>query len=210
LFFAAAVYASCGEIQAAQEYANATIALSQEQGFVQWLGGGMGLRGWVLACQGAPEQGIEELRQGLATWRGVGTELGTTPMLVLLAEAYWRGRQTEAGLRVVAEAFAIMHSNGERHREAELYRLQGELLLQQVNPDSGAAEANFQRALSVARHQAAKSLELRAAMSLSRLWQQQDKRAAAQHLLAEIYHWFTEGFETADLQAAQALLNELA
>jgi class 3 adenylate cyclase/tetratricopeptide (TPR) repeat protein len=122
--------------------------------------------------------------------------------------SYGRAGQTETGLTVLAEALALVDHTGERYWEAEIYRLKGELLLQAV-PDAPQAEACFQQALAVARHQQAKSLELRAAMSLSRLWQQQGERAGARELLAPIYTWFTEGFDTADLQEAKALLENL-
>ena len=108
------------------------------------------------------------------------------------------------------EALAAVHKTGERFYEAELYRLQGELLLAQSARQTAEAEACFHQALDVARHQQAKSLELRAAMSLTRLWQRQGKRDAARQLLTEVYGWFTEGFDTADLQEAQALLAALA
>jgi predicted ATPase len=118
--------------------------------------------------------------------------------------------QAEEGLSVLAEALAAAHNSGECWREAELYRLQGELLLARSRENQIEAEACFHQALDVARHQQAKSLELRAAMSLSRLWQRKGKRQAAYDLLAPIYHWFTEGFDTADLQEAKTLLEELS
>ena len=124
----------------------------------------------------------------------------------LLAEAYGNVGQPEAGLSVLAEVLADVHTNGLCYCEAELYRLQGELLLQQAAGSGDEAETCFRQALDVARRQEAKSLELRAAMSLSRLWQRQGKRAEALELLAQIYGWFTEGFDTADLQEAKALL----
>jgi predicted ATPase len=119
-------------------------------------------------------------------------------------------RQPEAGLAVLAEALTVAHANGEHHYEAELYRLKGELLLKQDVPDEPEAERCLCQAVDVARQQQAKSLELRAVMSLSRLWQQQGKCAEARQLLAETYGWFTEGFDTTDLQEAKALLAALA
>src|SRR5262245_36692023 len=116
----------------------------------------------------------------------------------------------EARLRAVAEALALVATTEVRWWEAELYRLQGVLQLQLPSPDVSQAERCFQQVLAVARHQQVKSLELRAAVSLSRLWQQQDKRAEAHQLLAKVYGWFTEGFDTADLQEAKALLEELS
>ena len=118
--------------------------------------------------------------------------------------------QPEAGLTVLAEALTLAESTGYRWYDPELYRLKGALLLQQSADNHAKAQVCFQQALNVARSQQAKSLELRAATSLGRLWQQQDKRAEARLLLAEVYGWFTEGFDTPDLREAQALLDELA
>jgi predicted ATPase len=120
------------------------------------------------------------------------------------------GGQTAAGLEALAEALTTLPTSAVRWWEAELYRLRGALLLQSAVAQSGEAEACFQQAITVACSQQAKSLELRAAMSLARLWQQQDKQTKAQALLAPIYEWFTEGFDTADLQEAKALLEALA
>ena len=128
--------------------------------------------------------------------------------LLLLADAYGKVGQAAQGLHLVVEALGAVGSTGERAFEAELYRLKGELLLMQGEAET-EGEACFQRAIEVARRQSAKSLELRAAMSLSHLWQQQGKRKNARELLAEVYDWFTEGFDTADLKEAKALLDEL-
>src|SRR5262249_31726393 len=121
-----------------------------------------------------------------------------------------KGGQAEEGLRVLAEALALVNAGGERRQEAELYRLQGVLLLALSADNTMEAEACLRQALAVARHQQAKAWELRAGMSLAPLWQRQGKRAAARELLAPIYGWFTEGFDTADLQEAKALLEALA
>jgi predicted ATPase len=168
------------------------------------------LYGWALAQQGRGAEGIEQGRQGIAAWRATGAELAQPHWLSLLAETYGHVGQVEAGLEVLDEALERVDAHGERYSEAELYRLKGELLLQQALPDMPQAETCFQRAIDVARRQQAKAWELRAAMSLSRLWQRQGKRAEAHELLAPIYAWFTEGFDTADLQEAKALLAELA
>jgi predicted ATPase len=146
----------------------------------------------------------------MATWRAMGTEIAWPLWLAFLAEAYGKMGQAAEGLTVLAEARALVHKTDERWWEAELCRLTGQLLLQQALANAPEAEAHFHQALAVARHQQAKSLELRAAMSLSRLWQQQGKRQEAHDLLAPIYGWFTEGFDTADLQEAKALLDALA
>ena len=126
-----------------------------------------------------------------------------------LAEAYGKSGQAEKGLPLVVEALAMTDKNGQRQAAAECHRFEGELLLQQTVPDESQAESCFQKALTVARGQQAKSLELRAAMSLSRLWQSQGKLQDAYDLLAPVYGWFTEGFDTADLMDAKALLEEL-
>ena len=168
------------------------------------------------------------MRQGQAALRAMGVESIQSWVLALLAEAHEKGGQVEEGLALLAEAFAVVDKNDEHFYEAELYRLKGELTLQQCNgqgskfnvanpraliPHSQAeaeAEACFLKAIAIARKQQAKSLELRAVRSLSRLWQRQGKRDNARALLAEVYGWFTEGFDTADLQEAKTLLEELA
>jgi predicted ATPase len=131
-------------------------------------------------------------------------------MLALLAEASGQAGQPEVGLRVLAEAVTLVTTTEARWWEAELHRLQGALQLQLPRPDSTQAEACFRQALDVARGQQAKSLELRAALSLSQLWHEQGKSAEAHSLLAPLYGWFTEGHETADLQAARAMLERLS
>jgi predicted ATPase len=198
------------ERQLAQDRAEAAIALALEQGLPHWVASGSIIRGWALAVQGQWEQGIAQTQQGLTAHHATGAEIGRPFSLALLTEAHAAADQAEAGLGVLAEALALVDHTGERHWEAEIYRLKGELLLRQAVPDAPQAETCFQQALAVARRQQAKSWELRTAMSLARLWQQQGKRAAARQLLAEVYGWFTEGFDTPDLQEARALLDELA
>src|SRR5262249_1633626 len=154
------------------------ITLSTEQGFPFWGAMGTIVRGWALAEQGQQEEGIVQLRQGLAAWRATGAELVRPCYLALLAETYGKMGQAEGGLTVLAEAVAVGHKNGERFYEAELYRLKGELTLKQSRvrgAEAGLqkeAEGCFRKAIEIARKQQAKSLELRAVMSLSRLWQQ--------------------------------------
>ena len=204
------------------------MALAREQGFPYWLALGTTLRGWALVEQGQGEEGIAQIRQGLAAYRATGAELWRSRHLALLAEAYGKAEQAEEGLTALAEALDAVDRTGERMYEAELYRLKGQLTLQKfqvsgstfqvTNPQSltpnpqaeAEAEACFHKAIEIARRQQAKSLELRAVMSLSRLWQQQGKREEARQMLAEVYGWFTEGFDTADLKEAKALLEELA
>jgi TOMM system kinase/cyclase fusion protein len=193
-----------------QARAEATIALATEQGFVLWLAHAPVVRGWALAEQGRAAEGLAQIRQGIAARQAIGVELQQPYHLAVLADAYGKVGQPEEGLRVLTEAQTAAQAIGERFYEAELSRLTGELLRAQSSENHPAAEACFQQALDIARHQQAKSLELRAAMSLARLWQQQGKPAEARELLAPIYGWFTEGFDTADLQEAKALLEALA
>jgi predicted ATPase len=194
---------------AVQEQAEALIALATEQGFALPLAEGTILRGCALVEQGQGETGIAQMRQGIATLQAIGAEAHRLPYLALLAEAHGKAGHAEEGLAVLAEGLAVVEKTGARNFEAELYRLQGELLLRQAAPDAPQAASCFQQALNITRHQQAKTLELRAAVSLSRLWQQQGKRAEARDLLTPIYGWFTEGFDTADLQEAKALLEGL-
>ena len=188
-----------------REQAEATIILSREHGFIRWLSGGLIRKGWALAELGSVEEGIEQIRQGIATWQEIGTKQGELQHLAMLAEAYKNGGKIEVGLRVLAEALAIVCTNEERYYEAELYRLRGELLLEEGDR-FGEAEESFLHALDIARHQNAKSLELRAMMSLCRLQQKQGKPVETRQMLMEVYNWFTEGFDTPDLQEAKALL----
>jgi len=195
-----------------QERSEALLALCDEQGFALYRTVGSILRGWALAEQGQVVEGVAQMYESLTTRRTVGAKGTDTCYLAMLAQGYWHSGQPEAGLTVLAEALAAVDQSGVRFYEAELYRLKGELLLAQAGKGHKGqeAEACFRQALAVARRQQAKWLELRAAISLSRLWQHQGKRAEARCLLAEIYGWFTEGFETSDLQDAKALLDELA
>ena len=191
--------------------ADALMALAQEQGLVSRLEQGRILRGWALAMQGAAAAGVAQIRQGLAAHERAGLpQLGRPFMLALLAEAYGQAGQPEVGLRVLAEALTLVATTEARWWEAELHRLQGALRLQLPIPDITQAEACFRQALDVARRQAAKMWELRTAVSLSQLWHEQGKSAEARRLLAPLYGWFTEGHETADLQAARAVLERLS
>jgi predicted ATPase len=186
------------------------MSLATEQGFPVWVAYSSMLRAWALAHHGQAKEGIAQLHQGLTAWRATGAEIHRPYFLMLLAEAHGTIGQPEAGLTVLAEALTLVDKTGERWYESELYRLTGALLLQQSADHRAEAQACFYQALDVARGQQAKSFELRAAMSLSRLWLQQGKRHEALELLAPIYGWFTEGFDTADLQEAKALLEELS
>lgn len=217
------------EARAARELAEALITLATEQGFGQWLAKGAILRGWALAEQGRSKAGIAQMRQGVAAYRATGAEQWRPYCLGLLAGAYGKVRRADEGLSLLAEALAQVDRSGERFYEAELYRLKGELLLnaacgtqnaerrrqktKSIRPSmSGvhrSAAACFDKAIAIARQQCAKSLELRAMMSLTRLRQRQGKTEEAKKPLAEIYGWFTEGFDSKDLQEARALLQSL-
>jgi predicted ATPase len=225
LNFAARLHHFRREASFTQARAEASMTLATEQDLLQQLERARPLWGWALAARGHGEEGIIQIRQALAADRSMGATRDRPYNLALLAEACAQGGQTTEGLEALAEALALLATSGVRWWEAELHRLRGELLLQAgvQRPESSvlthhstlrmphAAEAGacFQQALDIARRQQAKSLELRAAMSLSRLWQQQGKRAEAYEVLAPIYDWFTEGFDTADLQEAKALLEAL-
>jgi predicted ATPase len=237
LFFTAIVRRCRREEQGIQELAEALIALSTQHEFAFALAAGTFFRGWALARQGRGEEGIAQMHRSITTTRATRARLGQPGLLGLLAEAYAAEGQVKEGLALLTEALDAIHRNGERLHEAELYRLRGELTLrsrqvedrpetnlEQVEskavvpgpqpPTSSPqaeveAEACFHRAIAIARRQSARSLELRAVMSLSRLWQTQGKQDAARQLLAAVYGWFTEGFDTPDLKDARTLLQDL-
>ncbi len=207
------------EIPAVQELTEALMALGNEQGNPVWSDRGNILRGWAMAEQEQIAEGIAQMRQGLAAWRTTGEELYRPSFLTLLAGACGKAGQIEEGLNTLAEALDTVNKNGERWHEAELYRIKGELLLAQEGENQKAkgkreenseAEVCFQKAVEIARSQSAKSLELRATISLTPLWQRLGKKKKARLLLADVYGWFTEGFDTADLKEAKALLEELS
>jgi predicted ATPase len=184
--------------------------LSIEQDFPLYRATGTIVRGWAVAAQGNLEAGRAAVQEGLAALRARGADLYRSYYLALLADVCGRAGRSEAGQRAIAEALAFAEESGERWWEADLHRLKGELLLTQSAVNHSEAEACFHRALEVAQKQSAKAFELRAATSLARLWAHQGNRAQARDLLAPVYGWFTEGFDTADLKDAKALLDELA
>ena len=195
------------EGRAVCEAAQELMTFCAEKGFSQWVDMGTILHGCGLAAQGQGEMGMAQMRQGLLSSQNAGTQLGQAPVLAQLAEVYWRTGQTAAGLQALTEASVVMDTTGERWWAAETYRLKGELLLQQGVQETSAVETCYRHAMDIARQQHAKSWELRATTSLARLWQGQGKREEARALLAPIYGWFTEGFDTTDLQEAKALLD---
>jgi predicted ATPase/DNA-binding winged helix-turn-helix (wHTH) protein len=198
------------EWHAVQAHAEALLGLATEQEFALWIATGTRWRGVALAAQGQPEVGIALIRQGQTAYQASGSTLGEPYYLALLAEAYGDAGQSALGLRILDEALASADKTADRIYEAEVYRLKGKLLLAHSETYRVEAESCFHLALTVARRQQAKSLELRTAVGLSRLWQQHGKRHEARQLLGGVYSWFTEGFDTADLQEARALLEDLA
>jgi predicted ATPase len=185
------------------EQAEAAVALSTEEGFPQLAAMGTSLCGWALAMQGQTEAGMAQVRQGMTAWRAAGGAVLVPYFCTVLAEVCDHLGHTADALQALDEAHTLVEQQGERWWEAEIYRLRGVLLLRQTGTSQAEAETCLLRALDVARRQEAKSLELRAAMSLARLWQQQGKRDAALESLAEVYGWFIEGFDTADLLDAK-------
>jgi predicted ATPase len=210
LVFATMVHQYRRDARAVHRCAEATLSLAMAQGFPLWRAQGAIYRGWTLAQQaGHAQAGIEQLHQGLSAFRATGAEINRSYFLGMLAEAHGNMGQPEAGLAALTEALALVDTTGERWYAPELHRLKGALLLQLSSDNKAEAEACFQQSIRIAQSQQARSLELRAATSLARLWQRQGKRQEAYDLLAPVYHWFTEGFDTLDLQEAKALLEEL-
>jgi class 3 adenylate cyclase/predicted ATPase len=210
LIWSAATYHHLREVQVVQQRIDMALTLAAKERFAYFTVTGTAFRGLALAMQGRYDEGIAQLRQGVDTLQSTGATVALSFFLAGLAEAYGQNGQPEDGLRTLATALAHVEQTGERWFEAEICRLKGVLLLKRAVPDTVEAEACFQQALDIARRQQAKSWELRAATSLAFLWQSQDKRQEAYDLLAPVYHWFTEGFDTADLQEAQALLEALS
>ena len=198
------------ELPVMQERIAELVALASQEGFAYWAAQGTMWRGWSLSAQGEHAPGIAQMLQALSARRATGASPYRASHFALLAWAHGKAGQVDDGLCVVAEALASADSTGDRAYVAELHRLKGGLLLQQRPANPSQAEGCFQQALAIARGQRAKSWELRAAVSLSRLWQQQRKVPAAYKMLAEVYGWFTEGFDTADLKEAKALLKMLS
>ena len=212
---AATLHQMYRDAEAAREHAETAISLSTEQGFPFWLAYGTMMRGWAMAALGEAETGIALIRRGLAGYTATGAGLGRSYFLCMLAEACGAAGHTDEGLGTVAEALDAVKRTGERLEEARLYRLKGDLTLKRSGEDrptandQQAAEKCYLKSIEVARLQNAKQLELQTVVSFSRLRQQQSRRPEARVMLAEIYDWFTEGFDTKDLQDAKALLEEL-
>jgi predicted ATPase len=190
------------------ERADELVAVATEQGFPHLHAAGTILRGWVNVTRDEVAEGILLLRSGLSSHRATGAETLMPYSLALLARAYEIAGQIEEATTQLDEALQIVERTGERWLLAELNRLKGQLLLRQGH--TAAAEELYRQALRIARDQEAKLWELRAAMSLAGLWREQGRRAEAHDLLAPVYGWFTEGFDTPDLKDAKALLDALS
>jgi predicted ATPase len=209
LSFAAWFHQCRGDRQAVKAHVKENMALATEQGFSPRRAQADFLRGWLLVEEGDSEAGITLMSEILLSQQARGVSGRWMPHYgALLAEVLRKSDRISEALNIANEALTRTQQSG-LYYEAELHRIKGELLLAQSSVGEREAEECFQRALRVARGQSAKSLELRAAMSLSRLWQRQGKTAEAQQLLGDIYGWFTEGFDTAGLKQAKALLEEL-
>jgi class 3 adenylate cyclase/predicted ATPase len=203
-FYAACLHQFLDDAPETQQHADAMKVVSAEHGFAVFSAVAPVFRGWAVAAAGNEPDGVAEVRKGLDAYRAMGTEFLLPYFLGVLASA--TQSSVDDRLSIIAEALDIVEKNGERFYEAELHRLRGESLLALSPENAAAADACFHQALMVARRQRARSWELRAAISLSRSWQRQDKKDAARELVAPIYGWFSEGFSTRDLRQAQTLL----
>jgi predicted ATPase len=210
LTFAARLHLFRREAKATQEVAEAAIALCSEHGLAMFLNWATIMLGWALAAQGKEDEGIAQMHHGMYANLTAVIGVHKPCLLAHLAETYGRIGKADAGMTSLAEAMASAEKIGANWWTADMHRLKGELLFKLSPENLVEVETCYNHALKVARRQKAKSLELRAAMSLSRLWQQQGKQEEANQLLSEIYGWFTEGFDTADLKEAKFLLEELA
>ena len=191
-----------------QEVAERTIALCEEHGLSLWLANAMCMHGWAISEEGRHEEGIARLCEGLAATHLIGNDLVRPYYLSLLAEAYQAAGRVDDGLATLEDALAVVDRN--RGPETEMHRLKGELLLKQNSTNIAEARSCFERSIEIARRRSAKSCELRSTMSLARLLASQGHRDEARTMLANIYNWFTEGFDTGDLKDAKALLDELS
>jgi predicted ATPase len=209
LCFTSLIHILCGDYAKASAEADELINLADEKGAAQWKALGMLAKGFVLALTGKAPDGVHIITSGFAAAQSTGGTLWTPNFLSYLASAYAELGQFDEAWRCIGEAMAHVETTKERRWEAEVNRMAGEIALKSPTPDAAKAEAYFERALTVARSQQAKSWELRAAMSMARLWRDQGKVREARELLAPVYGWFTEGFDTRDLKEAKALLEQL-
>jgi predicted ATPase len=210
LFAAGWGHTSCGNYAAANARADELIALADESGAPPWKALGIAMRGALFALTGKASDAVRAITSGITSLRSSGATLYESEYLSYLAMVYTELGQPDDARRCIDDAIDKVERSKERWCEAEVNRIAGEVALKSPAPDTEKAEKYFEHALSVARAQQAKSWELRAAMSLARLWRDQGKRDEARDLLAPVYGWFTEGFDTLDLKEARALLDELA
>jgi predicted ATPase/class 3 adenylate cyclase len=210
LRYAGYVHQLCREVSVVHALAQSLTTLAHEQKIILDEASGRMQYGWTLAQYGQGEQGVREIQHGLVVSQNRGVEQFRPYYLALLADSYRTIGQVEDALQALTQALALVDKSGGNWYEADIHRLRGELLLQQASDNQAEAETCFAQAMAIAQNQSAKSWELRAAVSLARLQQQQGKRQEAHDLLAPVYGWFTEGFDTADLKDAKALLDELA
>ncbi len=209
LFNAGTVHLQRGELDRARERVEEVVALAEQLGFPLYLGVGRVVRGWARVESGEGEAGLAEMQQAIVELARIGSGIGAPQILVLLAESLRKVGRHDDALGAVGLGVAHAEQQGQHYYDAELHRLRAEILLDMDDNAVEEAEALFGQSLEIARRQEAKTFELRAATSLARLWQRQGKRDAARDLLAPLYAWFTEGFETRDLKDAKALLEEL-
>jgi predicted ATPase len=209
LYFTSLIHIQCGNYAKASAQADELITLADEKGALLWKATGMLIRGFVLALTGKAADSVHILTSGIAAARSTGSTMWRPTSLSFLARAYAELGQGDEAWACISEAMAIIETTKQRHWEAETNRIAGAIALKSPECDHAKSQAYFERALAIARQQQAKSWELRAAMSMARLWRDQGKRDEAHDLLAPIYSWFTEGFDTRDLKEAKALLEEL-
>jgi predicted ATPase len=203
-------YINCGNYAKAMAVVDEQLALAEEKGSLYWKAYGIINRGRVVGVTCNTSDAIRLITSGITALRPTGATFAMPQSLSYLAKTYAEIGQFDDAWRCVGEAMTLIETSKETWSEAEVNRIAGEISLKSPQPDAAKAEAYFERALAVARKQQAKSWELRAAMSMARLWREQGKRDEARDLLAPVYGWFTEGFDTLDLKEAKALLDELA
>jgi predicted ATPase len=210
LYFASDRLILCGKYRAANALLDEVVALANEKGALFWKALAMSNQGWLFALTGNAADAIKLLASGITAYRSTGSRVGIPQSLSYLARAYAELGQFDDAWRLIGEAATAIETSNEKWYEADIHRMAGEIAMKSPATDTVKAEAYFERALSVARQQQAKSWELRAAMNMARLWRDQGKRDEARDLLAPVYGWFTEGFDTLDLKEAKGLLEELA
>jgi predicted ATPase len=210
LFYRSFTCLLCAKYPVAKALIDELVALADEKKGAFWKASGMIFQGSLFALTGQAADAVQTITSGITAWRSTGATVYMPWWLSCLAKAYSELGRFDDAWRCTSEAITTTETTKERWSEADVHRIAGEILLMSGEPDAAKAEAYFKHALTVARQQKAKSWELRAAMSMARLWRDQGKRHQARNLLAPVYGWFTEGFDTLDLKEARALLDELS